>query len=189
MIRCRLKLRAAVLLLLILRNGAFVEGDISCLRGINVDGTPGYNNKNIPTSTLCQPEEMCLRVRIDELKSDTGSKLKNVIGFSCMLKCKQKYEYAQQSTLETNVRNLITGFTDGTQYSKGTGYSPVCCGTENCNAPPKPEPEITTPETPETPTPETSSGSNLAASLTLTSLTSLTFTSLASLTLLVVTFF
>ena len=74
MIRCRLKLRAAVLLLLILRNGAFVEGDISCLRGINVDGTPGYNNKNIPTSTLCQPEEMCLRVRIDELKSDTGSK-------------------------------------------------------------------------------------------------------------------
>ena len=69
------------------------------------------------------------------------------------------------------------------------GYNPVCCGTENCNAPPKPEPEITTPETPETPTPETSSGSNLAASLTLTSLTSLTFTSLASLTLLVVTFF
>ena len=142
--------------------------------------------------------------------------MKNVIGFSCMLKCKQKYEYAQQSTLDTNVRSLITGFTDGTQYSKGTwvyfilivlsklvwrncmffffcnlqykqiaktftiksvsfiacfffdrGYSPVCCGTENCNAPPKPEPEITTPETPETPTPETSSGSKLVASLTL----------------------
>ena len=46
--------------------------------------------------------------------------MKNVIGFSCMLKCKQQYEYAEKSTLEINVRNLITGFTDGTQYSKGT---------------------------------------------------------------------
>ena len=50
------------------------EPEISCLKGIKVDGSPGFNNKNLPIASQCQPGETCLRVEIDELETDTGSK-------------------------------------------------------------------------------------------------------------------
>ena len=74
MIRSRLKLISAALLLLILRNGVFGEVSINCFVGIKIDGKDGYNGKRSPESTLCEPDRTCLRIGIDEIESESGSK-------------------------------------------------------------------------------------------------------------------
>ena len=64
MIRNREKLKLAMWLLLIVRNGAFAE--LKCYIGVQVDGKDGYNEKAVPESAGCPSGETCLRVEADE---------------------------------------------------------------------------------------------------------------------------
>ena len=75
MIQSRQKLKLALWLLLIVRNGAFAS--LKCISGIKVDGTNGYNDNHKPESVLCGTGETCLRVEVDEvlLRSENKSQL------------------------------------------------------------------------------------------------------------------
>ena len=64
MIRNREKLKLAMWLLLIVRNGAFAE--LKCYKGVQVDGNDGYNEKAVPESVGCPSGETCLRLEADE---------------------------------------------------------------------------------------------------------------------------
>ena len=64
MIRNREKLKLAMWLLLIVRNGAFAE--LKCYIGVQVDGKDGYNEKAVPESVVCPSGDTCLRVEADE---------------------------------------------------------------------------------------------------------------------------
>ena len=66
MIRNRDKLKLAMWLLLIVRNGAFAE--LKCYKGVQVDGNDGYNEKAVPESVGCPSGEVCLRIEIDEIR-------------------------------------------------------------------------------------------------------------------------
>ena len=66
MIRNRDKLKLAMWLLLIVRNGAFAE--LKCYKGIRVDGNDGYNEKAVPESVECPSGETCLRMEAEEVE-------------------------------------------------------------------------------------------------------------------------
>jgi len=151
MIRNREKLKLAMWLLLIVRNGAFAE--LKCYRGVQVDDKDGYDEKTVPESVACPPFETCLRVEADEAEVG-GNKIKNVVGLSCVESCVDSYEMNNEMDKDRKSTNLLTEMT-GDKFSNLIGLKVRCCDTDDdCNFPEKPKPE-------------TSSGSKLVASLTL----------------------
>ena len=82
MIRNREKLKLAMWLLLIVRNGAFAEDQLKCYKGVQVDGNDGYNEKAVPESVGCPSGEVCLRIEIDEIRQ-VDTKKSQLIFFNC----------------------------------------------------------------------------------------------------------
>jgi len=151
MIRNREKLKLAMWLLLIVRNGAFAE--LKCYRGVQVDDKDGYDEKTVPESVVCPSGDTCLRVEADEA-SVGGKNIRNVVGLSCVESCVDSYEKANEMDIDMSSVNLLTEMT-GDTFSNLFGLKTRCCDTDDdCNFPEKPKPE-------------TSSGSKLVASLTL----------------------
>ena len=73
MIRNRDKLKLAMWLLLIVRNGAFAE--LKCYKGIRVDGNDGYNEKAVLRASGVLPVKFACDWKLTKLSTRTEIKV------------------------------------------------------------------------------------------------------------------